>query len=98
MVYGAVNGSITRRWAPLRDIAAGGAPARCCKYFFAVRRSTHTQRRSRHTTHPAQTGREPPYIHPGEDGPEGFYRKLRVQLTGEKSEGQTVRVRDLTNA
>ena len=27
---------------------------------------------------------------PGEDGPEGFYRKLGFQLTGEKSEGQTV--------
>lgn len=27
---------------------------------------------------------------PGEDGPEDFYRKLGFQLTGEKSEGQTV--------
>ena len=35
---------------------------------------------------------------PGEDGPEGFYWKLGFQLTGEKSEGQTVGVLDLTNA
>jgi len=35
---------------------------------------------------------------PGEDGPEGFYRKLGFQLTAEKSEGQTVGMLDLTNA
>ena len=35
---------------------------------------------------------------PGEDGPEGFYRKLWFQLTDENSEGQTVGVLDLTNA
>jgi hypothetical protein len=35
---------------------------------------------------------------PGQDGPEGFYRKLGFQLIGEKSEGQTVGVLDLTNA
>jgi diamine N-acetyltransferase len=34
---------------------------------------------------------------PGEDGPEGFYRKLGFQLTGEKSEGQTVGVLNLTH-
>jgi diamine N-acetyltransferase len=34
---------------------------------------------------------------PGEDGPEAFYRKLGFELTGEKSEGQTVAVLDLTN-
>ncbi|OUC97869.1 GNAT family N-acetyltransferase [Streptosporangium minutum] len=33
---------------------------------------------------------------PGEGGPEGFYRKLGFQLTGEKSEGETVGVLDLT--
>ncbi|WP_371781105.1 GNAT family N-acetyltransferase [Streptosporangium subroseum] len=33
---------------------------------------------------------------PGEDGPEGFYRKLGFQLTGEKSGDQTVGVLDLT--
>ncbi|GAA3246498.1 GNAT family N-acetyltransferase [Nonomuraea helvata] len=32
---------------------------------------------------------------PGEGGPEGFYRKLGFELTGEKSEGQTVGVLDL---
>jgi diamine N-acetyltransferase len=30
--------------------------------------------------------------------PRSFYRKLGFQLTGEKSEGQTVGVLDLTNA
>jgi hypothetical protein len=35
---------------------------------------------------------------PGEDGPEGFYWKLGFQLTGEKSQRQTVGVLDLTNA
>jgi hypothetical protein len=34
----------------------------------------------------------------GPAGPEGFYRKLGFQLTGENSEGQTVGVLDLTNA
>ncbi|NUW45889.1 GNAT family N-acetyltransferase [Nonomuraea rhodomycinica] len=34
---------------------------------------------------------------PAEDGPEGFYRKLGFQLTGETSGGQTVGVLDLTN-
>ena len=34
---------------------------------------------------------------PGEDGPEGFYRKLWFQLTGEKRAGQTVGVLDLTH-
>jgi diamine N-acetyltransferase len=34
---------------------------------------------------------------PGEDGPEGFYRKLGFQLTGEKSGGQTVGVLGLTH-
>ncbi|WP_433436873.1 GNAT family N-acetyltransferase [Nonomuraea sp. CA-141351] len=34
---------------------------------------------------------------PGEDGPEGFYRKLGFHLTGEKSGGQTVGVLDVTN-
>ncbi|GAA3000410.1 GNAT family N-acetyltransferase [Streptosporangium longisporum] len=33
---------------------------------------------------------------PGEDGPEGFYRRLGFRLTGEKSEGETVGVLDLT--
>ncbi|NJP26047.1 GNAT family N-acetyltransferase [Microbispora sp. SCL1-1] len=33
---------------------------------------------------------------PGEGGPEGFYRKLGFQLTGEDSGGQTVGVLDLT--
>ena len=32
---------------------------------------------------------------PGENGPEGFYRKLGFQLTGEKSGGQTVGVLEL---
>ncbi|MEV4114627.1 GNAT family N-acetyltransferase [Nonomuraea sp. NPDC049695] len=32
---------------------------------------------------------------PGEGGPEGFYRKLGFELTGEKSGGQTVGVLDL---
>ncbi|MEV0383419.1 GNAT family N-acetyltransferase [Nonomuraea sp. NPDC050643] len=35
---------------------------------------------------------------PGEDGPEGFYRRLGFELTGELSEGQTVGVLDLTPA
>jgi hypothetical protein len=35
---------------------------------------------------------------PGENGPEGFHWKLWFQLTGEKSEGQTIGVLDLTNA
>ncbi|NJP91909.1 GNAT family N-acetyltransferase [Nonomuraea sp. FMUSA5-5] len=30
--------------------------------------------------------------HPGDDGPEGFYRKLGFELTGETSGGQTVGV------
>ncbi|WP_089211942.1 GNAT family N-acetyltransferase [Streptosporangium subroseum] len=34
---------------------------------------------------------------PGEDGPEGFYRRLGFRLTGEKSEDQTVGVLDLTH-
>jgi diamine N-acetyltransferase len=34
---------------------------------------------------------------PGEGGPEGFYRKLGFQLTGEKSGNQTVGVLDLTH-
>ncbi|GAA4226968.1 hypothetical protein GCM10023075_28770 [Streptosporangium album] len=34
---------------------------------------------------------------PGEGGPEGFYRKLGFQLTGEKSGGQTVGALDLTH-
>ncbi|WP_285785406.1 GNAT family N-acetyltransferase [Microbispora sp. NBRC 16548] len=34
---------------------------------------------------------------PGESGPEGFYRKLGFQLTGEESGGQTVGVLDLTS-
>ncbi|MFF0579840.1 GNAT family N-acetyltransferase [Streptosporangium saharense] len=34
---------------------------------------------------------------PGEDGPEGFYRKLGFRLTGEVSGGETVGVLDLTN-
>ncbi|GAA3713244.1 GNAT family N-acetyltransferase [Nonomuraea antimicrobica] len=34
---------------------------------------------------------------PGEDGPEGFYRKLGFRLTGETSGGQTVGVLDLTS-
>ncbi|MGJ6965283.1 GNAT family N-acetyltransferase [Streptosporangium sp. G11] len=34
---------------------------------------------------------------PGEGGPEDFYRKLGFQLTGEKSEGETVGVLDLTH-
>jgi len=33
---------------------------------------------------------------PGDDGPEGFYRKLGFQLTGEESGGQTVGVLNLT--
>ncbi|WP_327087892.1 GNAT family N-acetyltransferase [Nonomuraea sp. NBC_01738] len=33
---------------------------------------------------------------PAEDGPEGFYRKLGFQLTGETSGGQTVGVLELT--
>ncbi|PZG20426.1 GNAT family N-acetyltransferase [Nonomuraea aridisoli] len=33
---------------------------------------------------------------PGDDGPEGFYRKLGFHLTGEISGGQTVGVLDLT--
>ncbi|GGT22306.1 N-acetyltransferase [Nonomuraea spiralis] len=33
---------------------------------------------------------------PGAGGPEGFYRKLGFQLTGEKSEGETVAVLDVT--
>jgi diamine N-acetyltransferase len=33
---------------------------------------------------------------PGEDGPEGFYRKLGFQLTGEKRGGQTIGMLDLT--
>ncbi|SEH00467.1 diamine N-acetyltransferase [Nonomuraea solani] len=32
---------------------------------------------------------------PGDGGPEGFYRKLGFQLTGEESGGQTVGVLDL---
>ncbi|MFD0885504.1 GNAT family N-acetyltransferase [Streptosporangium algeriense] len=34
---------------------------------------------------------------PGEDGPEGFYRRLGFQATGEVSGGETVGVLDLTN-
>lgn len=34
---------------------------------------------------------------PGEDGPEGFYRRLGFQLTGEVSGGETVGVLDLTS-
>ncbi|MDH2426905.1 GNAT family N-acetyltransferase [Sphaerisporangium sp. TRM90804] len=34
---------------------------------------------------------------PGEGGPEGFYRRLGFRLTGEKSDGETVGVLDLTN-
>jgi len=34
---------------------------------------------------------------PGEGGPEGFYRKLGFQLTGEESGGQTVGVLNLTS-
>ncbi|MFC6539705.1 GNAT family N-acetyltransferase [Nonomuraea salmonea] len=33
--------------------------------------------------------------HPGDDGPEGFYRKLGFRTTGEVSEGETVGVLDL---
>ncbi|MDF5754492.1 GNAT family N-acetyltransferase [Spongiactinospora sp. TRM90649] len=33
--------------------------------------------------------------HPGDDGPEGFYRKLGFRLTGEECEGETVGVLDL---
>jgi diamine N-acetyltransferase len=34
---------------------------------------------------------------PGEGGPEGFYRKLGFQLTGEESGGQTVGVLNLAS-
>ncbi|GLX00522.1 hypothetical protein Misp02_46080 [Microtetraspora sp. NBRC 16547] len=46
---------------------------------------------------PEEARSRPGRWEPGEDGPEGFYRKLGFQLTGEQSEGQTVGVLDLTN-
>ncbi|TDD24569.1 GNAT family N-acetyltransferase [Nonomuraea diastatica] len=33
--------------------------------------------------------------HPGDDGPEGFYRKIGFHLTGEESDGETVGALDL---